>query len=56
MEWIFNGIPICWDVMDERRAHDILHTATRLGIQFIDTADSYGQGPSELLIDQAIQG
>jgi aryl-alcohol dehydrogenase-like predicted oxidoreductase len=54
-ENVINGIPMGWDSMDEHTAVEILLTAIKSGIQFIDTADSYGQGQSELYIGQAIR-
>lgn len=53
---LINGVAMGWDAMDEHTAVEILLTAIKSGIQFIDTADSYGQGQSELYIGQAIQG
>jgi aryl-alcohol dehydrogenase-like predicted oxidoreductase len=44
-----------WDAMDESTAVEILLTAIKSGMQFIDTADSYGQGQAELYIGQAIR-
>lgn len=34
----------------------LIHTAADLGINFIDTADIYGQGDSESVVGEAIQG
>ena len=53
---LINGVPMGWDAMDEYVAVDILQQAILSGIQFIDTADSYGQGQSEFYIGRAIQG
>jgi len=53
---LINGVPMGWDAIDEHIAVEILQQAILSGIQFIDTADSYGQGQSELYIGQAIQG
>lgn len=39
---------------DEDAACDLLQTAVDLGVEFIDTADSYGPGVSERLIGAAI--
>ena len=52
---LINGTPFGWDSMDEHTAVGILQTAFTSGIQFIDTADSYGQGQAELYIGQAIR-
>ena len=52
---LINGVPMGWDAMDEHVAVEILQQAILSGIQFIDTADSYGQGQSEFYIGQAIR-
>jgi len=52
---LINGVAMGWDSMDENTAVGILQTAFSSGIQFIDTADSYGQGQAELYIGQAIR-
>ncbi|WP_435334668.1 aldo/keto reductase [Haloarchaeobius sp. TZWWS8] len=39
---------------DPENAHDVLQTAVDLGVDFIDTADSYGPGVSERLIGEAL--
>jgi len=41
---------------DEPRTASILNTALDVGINFIDTADSYGEGRSEQFIGAAIRG
>lgn len=51
---LINGVAMGWDAMDEHNAVEILQLALTSGIQFIDTADSYGQGQAELYIGQAI--
>jgi aryl-alcohol dehydrogenase-like predicted oxidoreductase len=53
---LINGVAMGWDSIDEHIAVGILQTAFSSGIQFIDTADSYGQGQSEFYIGRAIQG
>ena len=52
---LIHGVAMGWDSMDERTAVGILQTAFSSGIQFIDTADSYGQGQAERYIGQAIR-
>ncbi len=42
--------------MTEADAIDALHAALDAGMTFIDTADVYGDGRSERLIAQALQG
>ncbi|ELY57031.1 aldo/keto reductase [Natronolimnohabitans innermongolicus] len=39
---------------DESRARDVLEYAVELGVDFVDTADSYGPGVSERLIGEAL--
>jgi aryl-alcohol dehydrogenase-like predicted oxidoreductase len=39
---------------DEAAAHEILQQAVEMGVDFIDTADSYGPGVSERLIGEAL--
>ncbi|QFU81716.1 aldo/keto reductase [Natronorubrum aibiense] len=39
---------------DEAAAHEVLEHAVEFGVDFIDTADSYGPGVSERLIGEAI--
>ncbi|WP_049997515.1 aldo/keto reductase [Halococcus sediminicola] len=39
---------------DEEEAKDVLQRATELGVDFIDTADSYGPAVSERLIGEAL--
>ena len=39
---------------DEANAHEVLQHAVDLGVDFIDTADSYGPGVSERLIGDAL--
>jgi len=38
---------------DEKNAHSVLQRAVELGVDFIDTADSYGPGVSERLIRES---
>jgi len=38
----------------ESNAHDVLRRAVELGVDFVDTADSYGPGVSERLIGEAL--
>ena len=43
------GLPV-----DEQYAKDVAQQAVDLGVDFIDTADSYGPGVSERLLREAI--
>ena len=52
---LINGIAMGWNAMDEGTAVEILLAAIKSGIQFIDTADSYGQGQAEQFIGQALR-
>lgn len=40
---------------DEKAAIDVLRRATDLGVNFFDTADSYGPGVSERLVGEALE-
>ena len=42
--------------VDAKQAAEIIHAAVDLGVNFIDTADSYREGRSESFIGAAIQG
>ena len=48
--WAIGGD--AWGHTDDRRSLDTLHRAVDLGVNFIDTADVYGDGHSERLIAQ----
>ncbi len=50
--WAIGG---AWGHVDERDALDALHAAIDNGINFIDTADVYGDGRSERLIARALK-
>jgi aryl-alcohol dehydrogenase-like predicted oxidoreductase len=39
---------------DEAEAREIVHRATELGVDFVDTADSYGPGVSERILREAV--
>ena len=42
--------------LSRKQALRVVNVAADLGINFIDTADSYGQGDSEIVVGQAIRG
>jgi len=48
------GEDIIGSPADEDAAHEVLGHATDLGVDFVDTADSYGPGVSERLIREAL--
>ncbi|ELZ26866.1 aldo/keto reductase [Halosimplex carlsbadense 2-9-1] len=39
---------------DEQAAREVVHRATELGVDFVDTADSYGPGVSERILNEAL--
>ena len=55
----FGAMRLCGDsawgrLRDRGQANRVLHRAVELGVNFIDTADSYGPETNELLISQAL--
>lgn len=48
--WAIGGEP--WGLTDDRQSLRAMHRAIDLGVNFIDTADVYGDGHSEQLIAQ----
>jgi aryl-alcohol dehydrogenase-like predicted oxidoreductase len=59
--FLFGGPPklwpkkLGWDGVDDKVALDILNSCSDLGINFLDTADLYGNGHCEELIGQAFK-
>src|SRR5208282_4079295 len=47
--WAIGGT---WGTVDDRESLAALHRAIDLGVNFIDTADVYGDGHSEQLVGQ----
>jgi aryl-alcohol dehydrogenase-like predicted oxidoreductase len=45
-----------WGSIDDARAMDILGAAVDAGVNFLDTADVYGDGRSEELIGRFLKG
>jgi aryl-alcohol dehydrogenase-like predicted oxidoreductase len=45
-----------WGNPDHDESIRIIHTAIDAGINFIDTADVYGQGESEVIVGKALAG
>ena len=55
----FGAMRLCgflvWGMRRDRgNAHRVLHRALELGVNFIDTADSYGPAANETLIAEAL--
>ncbi|GAB2549420.1 aldo/keto reductase [Spirosoma aerophilum] len=50
---IVNGSPTGWGEVNKEEAIRAVHTALDHGISFFDTADSYGQGQSERILQEA---
>ncbi|HEY3129445.1 MAG TPA: aldo/keto reductase [Acidobacteriota bacterium] len=50
------GIPIGWGPVDDRQSLQAIARALDLGVNFFDTADSYGFGHSETILGQALAG
>ncbi len=44
------------DLIDERQAAAVIHRAVDLGINFLDTSNSYGEGLAEEYIGRAVRG
>ena len=51
-----DGIGHGWGDVDDDRSVRIIHRAEELGVNLIDTADSYGNGHSEEVIGRAMTG
>ena len=50
--WAIGGT---WGKVDDQESLQALHKAIDLGVNFIDTADVYGDGRSERLIAQVLK-
>lgn len=50
---VVNGSPTGWGEVSQADAIRAVHTALELGINFFDTADSYGKGQSETILREA---
>ena len=50
--WAIGG---SWGEVDDKESLAALHRAIDLGVNFIDTADVYGDGRSERLVAQAVR-
>ena len=51
-----DGIGHGWGDVDDKRSIKIIHRAQELGVNLIDTADIYGNGHSEQVIGDALEG
>jgi len=51
-----DGKPFGWLGTDDQESIALIHRCEELGINLIDTAEGYGDGHSERLIGQALQG
>ncbi|GAA4407784.1 aldo/keto reductase [Nibrella viscosa] len=51
---VVHGKPTGWGTVDEGEAIRAIQTALEQGINFIDTADSYGQGQAERILGTAL--
>ena len=49
------AIGSAWGLVDDRESLAALHKAVDLGVNFIDTADVYGNGRSERLIGKLLR-
>ena len=45
-----------WGIVQEKDLIDTVHTALDQGVNFFDTADTYGLGQSELTLGRALEG
>ena len=50
------GMSAWYGPTDEEESLATIHRALELGINFLDTADVYGQGANEQLVGRAIAG
>jgi aryl-alcohol dehydrogenase-like predicted oxidoreductase len=51
-----NRLPLCWGKVDDDESIWAIHRALDLGVNFFDTADSYGAGHSERVLGRALVG
>lgn len=54
--WTFEGEPAGWGQVDDAESIRAIHYALDAGINFFDTAATYGCGHSERLLGQAVAG
>ena len=48
--------PMGWGQIDDKESICAIHAALDLGVNFIDTANNYGAGHSEIVVGQALKG
>ena len=53
--WAYSGANV-WGASDDREAIDTIHCALDHGVNLIDTAERYGNGKSEEVVGQALEG
>jgi aryl-alcohol dehydrogenase-like predicted oxidoreductase len=51
-----DGTRTGWTGTDEQQSIALIHRAEELGVNLIDSAESYGAGHSEVVVGQALQG
>ena len=51
-----DGRRVGWTGTDEQQSIALIHRAEELGVNLIDSAESYGAGHSEVVVGQALQG
>jgi aryl-alcohol dehydrogenase-like predicted oxidoreductase len=57
--WYMDGdtrYPLCWGEVDDEESIRAIQRAMDLGINYFDTADSYGAGHSEEVLGKAVEG
>jgi aryl-alcohol dehydrogenase-like predicted oxidoreductase len=57
--WYMDGntrCPLCWGNIDDKESIRAIQRAMDLGINYFDTADSYGAGHSEEILGKAVEG
>ncbi|MFX0063105.1 MAG: aldo/keto reductase [Candidatus Hermodarchaeota archaeon] len=59
LAWRMNGStrqPLSWSLVEDKESIRAINRALDLGVNFFDTADSYGCGHSERILGQALEG
>jgi len=50
------GMPLGWSKVDDKESLKALKRGIEMGVNFLDTADIYGTGHSEMLVAKAVNG